>query len=66
MTGAYKGVSTRLENKNKLAKFSPYAAHSLNLCGTHAAECCPVVVTFFGVVQKMYAIFTDHQNVGNF
>ena len=34
MTGVYKGVSTRLENENKLAKFSPCAAHSLNLCGT--------------------------------
>ena len=57
MTGLYKGVSTRLENENKLAKFSPCAAHSLNLCGTHAAECCPDVVTFFGVVQKVYAMF---------
>ena len=57
MTGVYKGVSTRLENENKLAKFSPCAAHSLNLCGTHAAECCPDVVTFFGVVQKVYAMF---------
>ena len=57
MTGVHKGVSTRLENENKLAKFSPCAAHSLNLCGTHAAECCPDVVTFFGVVQKVYAMF---------
>ena len=57
MTGVYKGVSTRLENENKLAKFSPFAAHSLNLCGTHAAECCPEVVTFSGVVQKVYAMF---------
>lgn len=57
MTGVFKGVSTRLENENKLSKFSPCAAHSLNLCGTHAAECCPDVVTFFGVVQKVYVIF---------
>ena len=30
---------------------------SLNLCGTHAAECCPDVVTIFGVVQKVYTMF---------
>ena len=29
MTGVYKGVSTRLENENKLAKFSPCASRTL-------------------------------------
>ena len=57
MTGVYKGVSTRLENENKLAKLPLCVAHSLNLCGTHAAECCPDVVTFFGVDNKVYAMF---------
>lgn len=64
MTGVFNGVSTRLENENKLAKFSPCTAHSLNLCGTHAAECCPDVVTFFGVVQKVYVIFHGSPDVG--
>ena len=57
MSGCYKGVSTRIENENMLAKFTPCAAHSLYLCGSHAAECCPYVVTFFGVVQKLYIVF---------
>ena len=64
MTGVFNGVSTRLENENKLAKFYPCTAHSLNLCGTHAAECCPDVVTFFGVVQKVYVIFHGSPDVG--
>ena len=57
MSGCYKGVSIRIENENMLAKFIPCAAHSLNLCDSHAAECCPDVVTFFGVVQKVYILF---------
>ena len=50
-------MSTDLEKENQLAKFSPSAARSLNLCGTHAAECCSDVVMFSGVVQKVYAVF---------
>ena len=49
--------STRIANENELAKFTPCAAHSLNLCGSHAAECCPDVAMFFGVVQKVYVLF---------
>jgi hypothetical protein len=30
----------------------------LNPCGVHAAECCPEVITFFGVVQKLYDIIS--------
>ncbi|XP_075042362.1 zinc finger MYM-type protein 1-like [Mixophyes fleayi] len=58
MSGAYKGVQARILQVNSLAIFSPCACHSLNLCGVHAAECCPEVVTFFGIVQKLYNIFS--------
>ena len=33
--------------------------HSLNLCGSQAAECCPQVQTYFGVIQKLYNIFSS-------
>ena len=42
-----------------MAIYSPCGAHSLNLCGVHAAECCPAVITFFGIVQKLYNIFSS-------
>ena len=44
---------------NPLAKFAPCTCHSLNLCGVHAAECCPDAITFFGVVQKLYNIISS-------
>ena len=44
---------------NPLAIFSPCGCHSLNLCGVHSAECCPQVITFFGVVQKLYNLFSS-------
>ncbi len=50
MSGCYKGAQAFLLKQNPLALFSPCAAHSLNLCGVHAPECCPQVITFFGVV----------------
>lgn len=40
-----------------LATYSPCACHSLNMCDVHATECCPEVITFFGVVQKLYNVF---------
>ena len=35
------------------------SCHSLNLCGVHSAECCAQVITFFGVVQKLYNLFSS-------
>ena len=61
MSGSYKGAQAHIQQINPLAKFVPCACHSLNLCGVHAAECCPEVITFFGVVQKLYNIFSSSQ-----
>lgn len=58
MSGKYRGVQARILNVNPLAVFSPCACHSLNLCGVHAAECCPESITFFGVLQKLWNIFS--------
>jgi hypothetical protein len=58
MAGVHNGVQAVLLRENKLAHFSPCACHSLNLCGTNAAECCPEVVTYFGMVQKLFTFMS--------
>lgn len=59
MAGAYKGTQSIILKENSLALFSPCACHNLNLCGVHAAECCPKAVTFFGTIQKLYNLFSS-------
>ena len=59
MAGKYNGAQANILALNPLALFSPCACHSLNLCGLHAAECCPEVQKFFGVVQKLYNLFSS-------
>ena len=59
MSGKYKGAQAHILKQCPLATYSPCACHSLNLCGVHAAESCPKVITFFGVIQKLYAIFSS-------
>ena len=59
MAGKYNGTQSHILQVNPLAFFSPCACHSLNLCGSQAAECCPQVQTYFGVIQKLYNIFSS-------
>lgn len=59
MKGMYKGVQARLLNDNKFAVYSACACHSLNLCGEQAATSCREAETFFGVVQKLYNVFSS-------
>lgn len=59
MSGRYNGVQAHILEKNELAFFVPCAAHSLNLAGVKAAECCPQSVRFFGLVQKIYCFFSS-------
>ena len=58
MKGKYEGAQAHILQKNELALFSPCGCHSLNLCGVHAAESCPAVITFFGTIQKLFNIFS--------
>ena len=58
MAGKYKGVQAQILELNNYALFTPCAAHSLNLVGANAAECCPTVTTFFGTVQKLYTFMS--------
>lgn len=39
--------------------YSPCATHSLNLCGVDCTKCCTAAITFFGVVQNCYTIFSS-------
>ena len=59
MSGCYKGAQAYIQKENALAFFLPCACHSLNLCGVHAAECCPQAITFFGTVGKLYNLFSS-------
>lgn len=58
MSGKYSGLQARIQEKNKLAKFVPCAAHSLNLVGTCAAECCNEATNFFLFVEELYVFFS--------
>ena len=49
----------RIHELNKFALFSPCGAHSLNLVGLNAAECCPTVITYFGSVQMLYTFMSS-------
>ena len=59
MSGKYEGAQAHVLRSSPLAVFSTCACHSLNLHGSHAAECCPQVQTFFGMVQNMYNLFSS-------
>ena len=59
MSGFHKGAQAIIMKNNPLAIFSPCGCHSLNLCGVRSAECCTEVITFFGVVQKLYNLFNS-------
>ncbi|XP_018363687.1 PREDICTED: uncharacterized protein LOC108761575 [Trachymyrmex cornetzi] len=59
MKSDYKGAQSYIIRDNSLAVYSPCSGHSLNLCGVDSAEYCSKAITFFGVVQKCYAIFSS-------
>jgi len=54
MSGKYRGIQAHLKSRCEFAEFVPCMAHSLNLIGMCAAECCTAAVTLFGIVQRLY------------
>ncbi|KAK5645202.1 hypothetical protein RI129_006502 [Pyrocoelia pectoralis] len=58
MCGIYNGAQAHILQNNPLAIYSPCAAHSLNLCGVEASQCNAEIITFFGVVQRLYNLFS--------
>ncbi|XP_037797777.1 zinc finger MYM-type protein 1-like [Penaeus monodon] len=74
MSGKYNGAQQHILAENPLCLYSPCACHSLNLCGADSAACCKEVVTFFGMVQMVYNLFSSspqrwsilQENIGSF
>lgn len=58
MAGAYTGLQARLKELNSNIVFVPCAAHSLNLVGVSAAECCLDATAFFNIVQHIFTFFS--------
>ncbi|XP_074305277.1 uncharacterized protein LOC141640371 [Silene latifolia] len=59
MKGKHKGVQKRLLEVNPSALYMPCACHSLNLALSDMAHSCTRAVSFFGIVQRIYALFSS-------
>lgn len=58
MSGCYSGLQARITAVNPLATFAPCTAHSLNLVGKCAVECCKEASDFFYLLQHLYVFFS--------
>jgi transcription initiation factor IIE alpha subunit len=59
MKGKHQGVQKRLLDINPRALYMPCACHSLNLTLCDMAKSCATASTFFGIVQKIYILFSS-------
>ena len=59
MRGKNSGVQKRVLDINKKALFMPCASHSLNLVIVDAAKSTVESVSFFGVLQCLYTLFSS-------
>lgn len=59
MSGKYSGLQARLKAINPLAFYIPCAAHSANLSGSRAAECCRESSAFFIFLQSLFNFFSS-------
>ena len=57
MAGKFKGAQAHIIRKGSLAKYVPCATHSLNLVAVHAASNNVEIISFFGIVHKLYTFF---------
>ena len=58
MKGHISGVQARLLKDNSRAFFVPCACHNYNLSLGDVAKCCPDTITFFGILQRIYILFS--------
>ena len=58
MKGQSKGVQNRLLQINPKALYMSCACHSLNLTLCDMAKSCRQAISFFGVIQWIYALFS--------
>ncbi|XP_021854418.2 uncharacterized protein [Spinacia oleracea] len=59
MKGKHQGVQKRLLEINPRALYMPCACHSLNLTRSDMAHSCTKAISFFGIVQRMYCLFSS-------
>ena len=59
MSGKYNSLQALVKAANELADWIPCAAHSLNLVGKAAAECCVAAVRFFTFLEEVYVFCTS-------
>ncbi|XP_042401404.1 52 kDa repressor of the inhibitor of the protein kinase-like [Zingiber officinale] len=59
MKGKHKGVQRRLLEINLRAFYTPCGCHSLNLALCDMVNCCPQAMSFFGVIQRIYTLFSS-------
>ena len=59
MKGKHKGVQIRLLEINPRAFYTPCGCHCLNLTLCDMANCCPKAMSFFGVIQRIYTLFSS-------
>jgi hypothetical protein len=59
MAGKYNGLQARIIHHSDKAIFVPCAAHSLNLVGKYAAECCSGALYYFDFIQNLYVFFSS-------
>ena len=58
MKGHTSGVQARLLKENSRAFFVPCACHNYNFLLGDVAKCCPDAITFFGILQAIYTLFS--------
>ncbi|KAL6135190.1 hypothetical protein ACLB2K_067418 [Fragaria x ananassa] len=59
MKGRHRGVQRRLLEVNPRAFYTPCGCHSLNLALCDMVTCCSKAMSFFGVVQHIYTLFSS-------
>jgi hypothetical protein len=58
MKGKHHGVQKRMLDINPRALYMPCACHSLNLTLCDMANSCRRAISFFGIVQRIYVLFS--------
>lgn len=59
MKGKHHGVQKRLLDINPRAFYTPCGCHNLNLVLCGMANSCSKAISFFGVVQRIYTLFSS-------
>lgn len=58
MSGMYLGLQARIKEMCPLATFVPCSAHSSNLIGKCAVDCCRNASEYFNLLKNIYSFFS--------